>query len=357
MIYIFRYILLAFNAFKGSILPIPGRVIAIIFFLVLFLFPFFAESYYINGIIIFVSIYAIYAVSWDFLSGFTGQMNLGHTAFFGIGAYSAGLLNLHLGFSPYASIPCGAFIATLGGLIVCIPALRLRGLYLALVTLAFPVVLNGVVLIFPDYSGGELGLSGLTPLADDRKSIYFIVLLVMLFSVVIMWKLSDAKSKFVRTGVMLLAIREDEITARVSGVNTVAYKIFAFAISAFFSGVAGGLYVHFINVLGPSTLDLNNSINPIVWTVFGGITTIYGPITGVFILYPLIEYFRIVPQIRMLIFAVTIIVVLLLMPEGMAVWVRDNLEEECPRCKIVNTRIRRLCRVCRAPLHLEGGLK
>jgi branched-chain amino acid transport system permease protein len=125
----------------------------------------------------------------------------------------------------------------------------------------------------------------------------------MLVSIGIMWKMTDVKSKKIRLGIILQAIREDEVTARASGINTIRYKLLAFCLSGFFAGIAGGLYVHVMKIAGPSTLELMTSINPIVWTVFGGIGTIYGPVTGVYILFPLVE-FCVVQEIRTLLFPV-----------------------------------------------------
>lgn len=344
------------KSFQGEILAVPGRAIAFFFLLLLFFVPVITSDPYILGILIFANIYSIYSASWDFLSGFTGQVNFGHAVFFGVGAYTAGLLNLKLGLPPVATIPIGALVAVLAGLIVGIPALRLRGHYLALVTLAFPVMLTGIVFAFPNVTGGELGVSGISPLSDSRVVTYYIALIVMIASALIMWKLTDAKSTFVRTGVILHAIREDEITARASGINTTKYKLFAFCIGGFFAGIAGGLCAHFLRIAGPSNLTLFFSFLPIIWTIFGGIATIYGPITGVYILYPLMEALRVIPQLRMLIFALILMAVLLFMPEGITTWFRDKIEVECPRCKLTNVATRQYCRACHAPLHLEQRL-
>ena len=344
-----------YKSFQGEILAIPGRTVAFFFLLFLFFVPLVTEDPYILRILIFANIYAIYAASWDFLSGFTGQMNFGHAVFFGVAAYAAALLNLNLGLPPGATIPIGALVAVLAGLIVGIPALRLRGHYLALVTLAFPIMLTGIVFAFPDLTGGELGVSGIAPLSDSRTFVYYLSLVVMIASALIMWKLTDVKSTFIRIGVILHAIREDEITARASGINTTKYKLLAFSISGFFAGIAGGLCAHFLRIAGPSNLTILFSFQPIIWTIFGGITTIYGPITGVYILFPLMESLRVVSEIRMLIFALIVVFVLLFMPEGLTTWFRDKIEIECPRCKLTNVATHRYCRACNAPLHLEQG--
>jgi len=341
---------------RGEIFAIPGRVIAVVFFVGLICFPLFTQDPYYLRIVTLSAIFAIFAASWDVLSGFTGQLNLGHALFFGVAAYTAGLLNIHLDLSPWLTIPCGALTAVLVGLIVGIPALRLRGFYLGLVTLSFPLILTGLLFAFPEFTGGELGVSGVSRMARSRVLIYYIVVAVFAVSALIMWKFTDARSKIIRTGLVLHAIREDEITARASGISTTGYKLLSFAVSGFFAGVAGGMYVHFIRIAGPQTLDLFFSFQAILWTIFGGITTIYGAVTGVFILFPLLEILSFHPvfeELRFIVFSVLLIFTLLFMPEGITVWILDRIEVKCPRCKVTNVFTRHTCRACRANLRLE----
>lgn len=343
-----------YKDFRGDILAVPGRAIAFFFILSLILIPTITKNPYILSILIFTNIFAIFAASWDLLSGFAGQVNLGHAAFFGIGAYTAALLNLKFGLPPWVTVPIGALIAVLMGLVIGFPALRIRGIYFALATLAFPIILSAIVLAVPNLTGGEVGVWGLAPLSGSRVFNYYLVLFLMIGSALILWKLTDVKSKIIRTGVVLRGIREDEITARASGINTTKYKLLVFSLSAFFAGFAGGLYAHAIGVVGPSTLDLTFTLQPVIWTIFGGIGTISGPIAGVYTLYLLMEILRVIPELRMLVFALVIILVLFFMPEGLTTWVRDKiLEEECPRCKVVNLKTRHYCRACTTPLRLE----
>ncbi|HOM98410.1 MAG TPA: branched-chain amino acid ABC transporter permease, partial [Acetomicrobium sp.] len=335
---------------------IPGRVIALFFFIALFCAPFITDDEYFLGIIVLSTIFALFAISWDLLSGFTGQLNLGHALFFGVSAYSAGLLNVHLHYSPWITIPFGAIVAVLVGLVVGIPALRLRGFYLGLVTLTFPLILLGIFFAFPNFTGGELGISGIDRLASSRIAEYYIVAVIFTVSSLLIWKLMDTKNKVIRLGILLHAIREDEITARASGINTTLQKFIAFALSAFFAGIAGGLYAHYMRIAAPSTLELFFSFQAILWTIFGGITTIYGPVVGVFILYPLLELMSAVPwgeQLRYIVFGVVLIATLMIMPEGISVWILDKLEIECPRCKLINAFTRKKCRACRAPLRIK----
>ena len=337
--------------FQGDVLAVPGRFIALVFVLLLFIMPAITRDPYILRTLIFANIFVIFAVSWDLLSGYTGQINFGHALFFGVAAYTSALLNIHLGWQPWATIPIGALAGVIAGVVVCLPALRLRGPYLSLVTLAFPLILLGVIFAFTDFTGGELGVSGLDRISESRTVDYYISLLIMVVSVLIMWKLTDAKSSFVRTGIIFHAIREDEIAARASGINTIRYKLLAFIVAGFFAGIAGAFNAHFMRIAGPSNLDLFLSFQVIIWTVFGGICSIYGPVVGVYVLHPLMEFLRIVPEIRILVFAGIVVVMLLFMPEGIGVWIRDKLERQCPRCKLSNVWYRQTCRACGASLY------
>jgi branched-chain amino acid transport system permease protein len=342
------YFARAYKQFRGETLVLPSRTAAFLFCLALVLIPVGMTHPYYLGILTLASIYAIFAASWDLLSGFTGQMNFGHAIFFGVAVYAAALLNIHVGLPPWLTIPIGALVAVLAGLVVGIPCLRLRGTYLAFATLAFPLILTGIIFLIPG-AGGTLGVSGIKSVArlsDSPVVEYYIAVVLMVGLGFVMWKITDSK-----TGIIFHAIREDEVTARASGINTTKYKLLAFCLSGFFAGIAGGLYVHHTGNAGPSTLALMLSFQAIIWAVFGGIATIYGPIAGVFILYPLMEYLRVAkPDHRMLAVALIILLVMLFMPEGLTTWVRDKVEKVCPRCKLRNIATRRTCRVCQANL-------
>ncbi len=334
-----------FKIIRNEVLVLPSRVIVGLFFIALLGLPLIHQDPYIVRIVILTSIFAILAASWDLLSGFTGQMNFGHALFFGVGAYSSALINLHAHIPPWGSVPLGAVVAVLAGLIVGIPCLRLKHTYLALTTLAFPIILTGIIFALPQYTGGEFGLSGMTRFTNSLIGNYYLHVGTMLVLAVIMWKITDSN-----TGIIFHAIREDELAVKASGINTTRYKLLAFCLSGFFAGIAGGLYAHYMRIAGPSTLEVSMSFMVVIWAIFGGAATIYGPIGAVFILYPLLEFFRIWPEYRTMIFAAVVLVILLYMPEGLIHWVRDKIEKECPRCKIRNAATRKTCRVCTAGL-------
>jgi branched-chain amino acid transport system permease protein len=342
------------KSFRWGVLPVPGRVLAVVFFVFLFAVPLITTSHYPIFLLTMAAIYTIFAVSWDVLSGYSGQVNFGHALFFGAAAYSAAVLYKYLGWPPAATIPLGALIGTGIGVATCFPALRLRPPYLSMLTMAFPIILERIVRSLPEsISGADWGIHGLPPLANSPIESYYICLVVMTVSVLIMWKLTDAGSRYVRTGLIFHAIREDEIAARATGINTINYKILAFAIGGFFAGLAGALFAHFQTLVNPDYFSITTSFLAIIWVVFGGIVSIYGPVVGVYTLFALMDRLRLTPlaDYRMLIMTVIIVLILLFMPEGVAVWIRDKIERQCPRCKLPNAAWRRECRACGASLH------
>jgi len=245
--------------------------------------------------------------------------------------------------------------------------------------MAFPLMLMGIVLALKKYTGAEQGIWGLPTLAATLTQQYYIVLAIMTVSVLIMWKLSDAGSKYVRTGLIFHAIREDEIAARATGINTIRYKLLAFVIGGLFAGLAGALFAHTATMVDISVLALTTSFQAVIWVVFGGIVSIYGPVAGVYILYPLVylapdvqrffaraytaavdthpaiatgflRFMELMAGRPLLVLSVLVIVILLFMPRGVAVQIRDKIERECPRCKLANAAWRRECRACSASL-------
>jgi branched-chain amino acid transport system permease protein len=327
--------------------------VAAIWVLAVILLPLVLPDPYVLRVAAMTCIFAAFAASWDLLAGYAGQVNFGHALFFGAGAYSSALLSLRLGFSPFIAAATGALIATVIGLCVGYLCLRLRGSYLSLATLAFPLILIGVLFAFPDFSGGELGITGLTPLASSRVGNYYVAAFAMLVLVFGIWALADS-----RIGLILHAIRDDELAARASGIDTTRYKLAVFGVSAAAAGITGALYAHFMRGAGPSTLETALSFQVVIWGVFGGLATIYGPVTAVFLLYPLTEWlgsFSAFGELRLLIFAVIVLLVLLFMPRGLTPWIRDRIETACPRCKQQNPVWREVCRVCGAPLHVAAA--
>jgi len=336
---------------RNEVLVLPSRTLVLVWMLALLSLPVAYDDAYALRILTMTCIFAIFAASWDLLAGYTGQVNFGHALFFGAGAYTSALMSLRLDISPWATIWAGAATAALFGYGVGYLCLRLRGSYLSLATLAFPLIALGLLFAFPDFSGGELGISGLRRLTQSVTGNYYIAAIGMLAVVFGLWALAD--SKF---GIVLHAIRDDELAARASGINTPRYKLAVFAISAAAAGFSGALFAHYIRIAGPSTLEVALSFQVVIWGIFGGVATIYGPVAAVFILYPLTEWlgsFKAFGELRLLIFAVIVLLVLLFMPRGLAPWVRDKIETQCPRCKQRNGIWKKMCRLCGAALKTE----
>jgi branched-chain amino acid transport system permease protein len=341
----------AWAELRSEVFVLPSRTLVLLWAAGLLAMPAVYADAYVLRILTMTCLFAIFAASWDLLAGYTGQVNFGHALFFGAGAYTSGLLSLKLGISPWFTIWAGAAVAMLFGFLVGYLCLRLRGSYLSLATLAFPLIALGLLFAFPDFSGGELGISGLRRLAATPAGNYYIALLAMLAVVSGLWLLAD--SKF---GIVLHAIRDDEVAARASGINTPRYKLAVFAISGAAAGLSGALFAHYLRVAGPSTLETALSFQVVIWGIFGGAATVYGPVAAVFLLYPLTDWlgsFRAIGELRLLIFAVIVLLVLLFMPRGITPWARDKIEIVCPRCKQRNGAWRSVCRLCGAGLKAQ----
>ena len=341
----------AWAELRNEIFVLPSRTAVLVWVLALLALPLVYGDAYVLRILTMTCIFAIFAASWDLLAGYTGQVNFGHALFFGAGAYTSALISHKLGITPWATIWAGAAVAALFGFGAGYLCLRLRGSYLSLATLAFPLIALGLLFAFPDFSGGELGISGLRRLALTPVTNYYVAAVSMLAIVFGLWAIAD--SKF---GIVLHAIRDDEVAARASGINTPRYKLTVFALAAAAAGFAGALFAHYLRVAGPSTLEVALSFQVVIWGIFGGLATIYGPVAAVFLLYPLTEWlgsFRAFGELRLLIFASIVLLVLLFMPRGLAPWLRDKIEVQCPRCKQRNGVWRSVCRLCAAPLQTQ----
>jgi branched-chain amino acid transport system permease protein len=341
----------AWAELRNEVFILPSRSLVLAWVVALLALPAVYGDAYVLRILTMTCLFAIFAASWDLLAGYTGQVNFGHALFFGAGAYTSALMSLKLGISPWYTVWAGAAVAMLFGVLVGYLCLRLRGSYLSLATLAFPLIALGLLFAFPDFSGGELGISGLRRLATTPTGNYYIAAVSMLAIVFGLWALAD--SKF---GIVLHAIRDDEIAARASGINTLRYKMVVFAISAAAAGFSGALFAHYLRVAGPSSLEVALSFQVVIWGIFGGVATIYGAVVAVFLLYPLTEWlgsFKAFGELRLLIFALIVLLVLLFMPRGLAPWVRDKVETQCPRCKQRNIFYRKICRLCGAGLQTQ----
>ncbi|MFQ5795663.1 MAG: branched-chain amino acid ABC transporter permease [Candidatus Bipolaricaulia bacterium] len=269
---------------------------------------------------------AVFAMSWDILSGYTGQISFGHAFFIGAAGYTSALLNFHLGLPLWLTIPLGAAAAVLAGLLVAAPALRLRGPYLALVTLILPIVARRLILIFSSVTGGEFGLAGIDTISLSLEGGYYWSLGLM---ITIAWALRWlSRSKI---GKIFTAIRENEEVVEAAGINTAKYKTLSFVISSLVAGLGGSFFVHYLMIVSPnSVLSLSLSIQVIIATVLGGVGTITGPIVGGYILVVAQEHLRSFEQIsdwRIFIFVSILLVLMLTARRGLGPEIRSFIKK------------------------------
>jgi branched-chain amino acid transport system permease protein len=233
--------------------------------------------------------FAVFAMSWDVVSGYTGQISFGHALFFGVGGYTAGMLNIHHGVDPLLTIPVGVVAAMVAGVVIGVPALRVHGPYLSLITLVAPIILLRTFVFFSDWTGGEIGLVGIEALVDGVLANYYLAfaLFVVVLAVLLAVTRSDAGSVFT-------AIRADEQAVSASGIDPAKFKIFAFVLSAAVGGLAGGMLAHSIvgSVTPSQLLALAVSIEVIIATILGGMGTIVGAAAGGMLLYLLRDALR-----------------------------------------------------------------
>ncbi|NLY20256.1 MAG: branched-chain amino acid ABC transporter permease, partial [Tissierellia bacterium] len=250
------------------------------------------------------------AVSLNVVVGCLGQITLGHAGFMSIGAYAAALFTkagIIPGIPGYiVGLLLGGVLAGLVGLLIGIPALRLKGDYLAIITLAFGEIIRALIEYF-DFTGGAQGLNGI-----PRFQNFTLIYIIMIISVTLMFSVMTS-----RHGLMVLSIREDEIAAEATGVNTTYYKVFAFVLSAVFAGIAGGIYAHQMGIITARQFDYNHSINILVMVVLGGMGSFTGATISAAVLTILPELLRGFSDYRMIVYSLSLILMMLFRPTGL----------------------------------------
>lgn len=239
--------------------------------------------------IIFANYLAIFAISWDVLSGRTGYISFGHPFLIGIGAYTTAILTKRFDVPIEASIPIAVIVTMVAGFIVFLPALRIKGSYFALVTLAFMELMYQLVqVIRPDLTGGTRGISGIQGITRGAVNGYYLSVSLMMAIALSVWLLMRT-----RLGTALSAIGMNEESVRGSGLSTTRLKLFAFLLSAFIAGLGGAFYAHYVGAIAPRALfDINFLFTIIVAALIGGASTTIGPVFGAFFLTFLLELLR-----------------------------------------------------------------
>lgn len=270
-------------------------------------------SGYILGLLTLAYYFGVFAMSWDLLFGFAGEVNFGPTFLTGLGAYAAGILNNSFGWPVWACIIAGAFAALLGGVALALPALRLRGPYFGLVTLVAVLLLQNMIVIFARFTGGEIGLTVPDILSIDAGPNYEYALIFMTVSGALLWGLSRSP-----VGLILQAAGQDATEAAALGFNVAKHKMAAFCVSAVFSGLAGAMLVFYLGTASvDSVVAIAIGVQVIVAAVLGGRRTIVGAAVGAIFLIVAGELLRPLGQLSTFVVSAVALLVILFFPNGL----------------------------------------
>jgi len=301
---------------KKFTIPMPTRYIINVLLLIIFLV---VGNIITDGmlsraqsqVVIQAGFFIIIAVSLNLVTGYLGQLPLGHAGFMAVGAYTAtifwrsGMLSGQL--SVVAGIILAGLVTAVFGFLIGVPALRLRGDYLAIITLGFGEIIRSVIINVPSLTGGVQGLSYL-----PRYSTFLVVFICVILTCATIHMLMKS-----RHGRAILSIRDNEIAAESCGVNTTYYKVMAFVVSAFFAGIAGALFAGNFAILTPGSFDFMLSINILMMVVLGGMGSMVGSVISATILTSLPLVMQFLNQYRMIIFALMLIIVMIYKPTGL----------------------------------------
>ena len=301
----------------GVAYAVNAVLVVILFVVLLVLIDSGTLNRYNTTIITNLCINVILAVSLNLVTGILGQLVLGHAGFMLAGAYAAALFTKNIGLPLSISLPIGlvlgGLLAAVFGVVIGIPALRLRGDYLAIITLGFGEIIR-VVSINLKITNGAMGLGGIGSLQSRDNPAGMFIYAFIIAALLICLSFTFGRS---RHGRAVISIREDEIASESMGINTTYYKLFAFVLAAFFAGVAGGLAAHQTGMIDPSKYDFNRSVEILIMVVLGGMGSITGSVISASVLTLLPEMLRDFNQYRMLVYSVILILVMLFKPTGL----------------------------------------
>jgi len=270
---------------------------------------------YTSQVLTIAGINVIVALGLNLISGFTGQLALGHAGFMAVGAYTTAALMMKFNVPTFLAMIGGALMAALFGFLIGLPTLRLRGDYLAIVTLGFGEIIRVIMINLPELTGGPAGLKGIPPFTTNfqwRPVVSFAIVAVTM-TLVIVFLSNLLKSSH---GKAIISIREDEIAANAMGINVFYYKIFAFTISAFIGGLGGALYAPFFGYLSPNMFNFQKSVEFLIIVVLGGMGNLTGTVLAGIGLTYLQEILRFLKDYRLVIYPVILILVMIFQPSG-----------------------------------------
>ncbi len=280
---------------------------------------------YLIHVLVIACIYVILTLSLNLIVGFTGLASLGHIAFACVGAYTSSLLALNFGVTPWIGLLIGAVFASLFGLLIGYPSLRLKGDYLALATFGLGIIVYSIAQNWISLTRGPMGLPGIPQFSLFGYKIStvwsYLVLVAGFVTVTYIVIRNITNSPF---GRVLKGIREDEIASQALGKNVNKYKLIVFVVGAFFAGIAGSLYAHYITFIDPSSFTVMESITIILMVVFGGMASLSGSFVGaaVLVIFPEILRFLGMPSavaapLRQMLYGLLLIVLMIWRPQGL----------------------------------------
>jgi branched-chain amino acid transport system permease protein len=265
------------------------------------------------GVLTVAYYFGVFSMSWDLLFGFAGEVNFGPTFLIGLGAYTAAILDNQFNLPIPLCVAAGALAALIGGLLLAMPALRLRGPYFGLVTLVAVLLLQNAIVIFASVTGGEIGMTVPNVLSIDPRVNYWYALAFMVLSAVILFGLSRSA-----IGLILQASGQDAIEAAALGFNVTKHKLAAFSISAIFSGLAGALLILYMGTASVGTvIDIAIGVQIIIAAVLGGRRTILGGALGAIFLICASELLRPLGQMNTFVVSAAALAVILFFPDGL----------------------------------------
>lgn len=287
------------------------------FLVVLAILPLLIKNEYLVHVLITVGLYVVLSLSLNLVSGFTGQLSIGHAAFYGIGAYVTALLMLRLNMPYWATIPIAGVITALFGLLLGLPTLRLRGDYLAIVTLGFGEIIRLVFLNWDSLTRGPMGLPGIPPpqlasiVFNSKISFYYLILAISVITVLFMVRVEESE-----LGLSLIAVSHDELAAEAVGIPTLRAKLLAFVFAALFAGIAGGYYATYISFVSPDSFTFMDSVTILSMVVLGGLASIPGVVIGAIVLGLAPEVLRFMADYRMLMYGALMVIMMIYKPDG-----------------------------------------
>lgn len=308
------------NKMKKSLLAI-GAV------MVLGILPlFFRADRYVMNVLILCLVWGVVAASWDLIVGYASVFSFGHLSFFVIGGYTSGLLAIYLGISPWLGMVMGGMASALIGVLIGIPCLRLRGMYLAIVTFSIQFILPTLIVMtgpgmFENFnSGGSYGLQRIPPPVllgytfskSELVPWYYLTLAFFVLLIFAIYRIINSS-----VGLAFVALRDAEPLAKTLGIDEYRYKLLVFGISAFVAGVMGAYYAHYFGLISPAVLSLELFLMVLVMVLFGGLGVFPGATIGAFVITFANELLRPTLSWRLVILGAIVIVVMIFMPKGL----------------------------------------